>query len=817
MNIIPAGGLSGVCGGTVPHKGGVIVDLKRMNNVIDFDVTSALIEVEAGILGSVFEEYLNEKGYTLGHFPSSISCSTIGGYAATRSAGQYSSKYGKFEDMVVGGIFIKGDGELLDFNIVPGDSRDFNPLYALLGSEGTMGIFTSLRLKVWPVEEQRIFAGFTFKNLREGLETMRNIMQAGLTPTVMRLYDPLDTLINKFGGGDSQSHEGRSVLSSISKAIDSLMDTALEEVLAHPGLLNSILDITPLPVLLILGYEGNPHNIARYLNHTHQIVKKNKGHYVGPGPGERWYRHRYSISFKQSGVFSKGAFVDTIEVSGPWSRIYDIYKEVRKRVGNKVVIMAHFSHAYREGGSVYFTFAGYRKSKYQLMELYQSTVWDILQATVNAGGTVSHHHGVGLMKREFTNLEYKGGDRLFNGLKRVFDPNNIMNPGKVYPPSTTLIESNKEEEKSLKDFMSAASYFFRVEQPNIIKITVPEEVPDVLRFAIKYGMKVAVQSHCSPKEAKKAGIVYLDMMDMDEIIKLDPISGIVTTQAGVTLRHLESFLNQKGFTLGIVPSKLHDVCMGKYVSIGGSRTYSPLYGELRDLIVGMSGYLSDGTPFRAKPAPRRSVGPDMIGLFVGSQGRYGIITGLCLKVFHLSSKVQYLAFGGDRPSLGLSAYRAALCQGARPADAVMVIRSPDRTLTEGRFRLILRFDGNAEDVAAQIELTRSILEAAGLESQRVRKKVKDWSRWGRVMYDNHFTFSQLLDFVDALPDESSSHFPDTFITGISKHGARAIIMKREPIQIWPKDFADRFPINRYRPDIGLKKALDPDCRLNCCF
>ena len=131
--LIPAGGLSGVCGGTLPHRGGVIMDMKRMNRVLNFDTSSAVVEVESGIIGQVFEEYLNERGFTLGHFPSSIFCSTVGGYASTRSAGQYSSRYGKFEDMVIGGHFVTGAGQVIDVDVPPGDAGELNPFHLLMG------------------------------------------------------------------------------------------------------------------------------------------------------------------------------------------------------------------------------------------------------------------------------------------------------------------------------------------------------------------------------------------------------------------------------------------------------------------------------------------------------------------------------------------------------------------------------------------------------------------------------------------------------------------------------------------------------------
>jgi len=434
---------------------------------------------------------------------------------------------------------------------------------------------------------------------------------------------------------------------------------------------------------------------------------------------------------------------------------------------------------------------------------------------VKSGATVSHHHGVGLMKREFTTLEYKGGDRIFYSLKEVFDPEGVMNPGKVYPSSTAKIERIEGKGTGLKEFMAAASYLFSLTPPNIVKIRVPEEVSEVLRFAARHNVRLAVQSEISQKEARSLGMLFLDLLDMDEILKLDPISGIVTVQAGIPVKHLEVFLNQKGYTLGLLVHNMMDLPVGTYVALGAEGMYSPLYGDIRDMVVGLSGILADGSDFRARPAPRRAVGPDMAGVFIGAKGSFGVITGLCLRVFPKPASIQYLAFGGDNPSLAASALRAAMCRGARPSDGFMIIRSPDRILQEGRVRLVLKFEGTSAFVTSQVELVKGILEAAGMEGQRVRKKVKDWRKWGKRMYDRFLSFSSLLDFIEELPVDPESRFPDVFITSFSRHGARVVVQKKDPTQQWPSGFGESYLRRRCLLKRELKKVLDPSCILNC--
>lgn len=793
--VIAAGGLSGVCGGTVPVNGGIILDMKRMNRVLNLDSGSSVVEVESGILGQVLEEWLNERGYTLGHFPSSIASSTVGGYAATRSAGQFSSKYGKFEDMVIGATFVTADGKCLDIDMQPGESDRLNPLHILVGSEGTMGVFVRLRLKLWVQPQHRIFAGFRFKSIKSGLETMRNIMQSGLQPSLLRLYDPLDALVNRLSETHGKNEEEEWYGHALSVLTDNLMGSAYNTVMAKPWLLTSALDILPMPVLMVLGYEGESRRNTGSMDKSMLIAHKNHGHYLGPAPGERWYEDRYKVSFKQSRVFQNRGFVDTIEVSAPWNHIMNVYEAVRNRVSRKVVLMAHFSHAYRDGCSVYLTFSGLKSDTSRLMDLYQSTDWEILQTAVNNGATVSHHHGIGLMKRDFSSLEYQSGEKIFSALKAAIDPQNTMNPGKVYaskPKELTTDPPDSDTPSSLTDFMAAASYLFRTAPPNTISVNVPEVISSLLRFAARHQVGVTVQSGHSPKQARLMGNVYIDMSDMDEILGLDPLSGIVTTQAGTSVDNIEAFLHQKGYTLGWYPANKGKMPIGTYVATGGAGLFSPLYGGMRDQVTGLSAVLSNGSVFRARPAPRRSVGPDMIGLFVGSQGRFGVITGLCLRIFELPKARQTFVFTGDDPTIAISAFNAALSRGVRPVNSFVVVRSPDRILGEGRVRMIVRLAGKIPDVGQQAGILVSVMEGAGFQSSRVRKTVKDWLHTGKIVFQQYMELSRLLNFCESLPMSPDSGFPDVYITGISKHAGKAYVIIRNPSHSLSQEFVQQW-------------------------
>jgi alkyldihydroxyacetonephosphate synthase len=444
--VIPYGAGSGVCGGTVPIHGGVIVDVKRLNRMRAVDFCSSTVMADAGINGQLLEDRLNGHGLTLGHFPSSIMCSTLGGWLACRSAGQFSSRYGKIEDMVLDLRVVTADGSIVDTAERSPGAPDWTQL--LVGSEGTLGIITSAQLKVHPLPEEQRFRGWRFKQLPDALAAMRRIMQSGLTPNVLRLYDPFDSALalGKKGAKDaSESPIDRVVgalkLGHVAQAGRSLLDPLLKRTkeraiagaLSTPKLVNKIIHAMPTSCLLIIGFEGASASVEEDLWRAGQILVDSGGQDAGAAPGENWLKNRYNVSFKQSPLYAAGAFVDTMEVATTWDRIYSLFEGVREAVSPYALVMAHFSHAYRDGCSIYFTFAAYRRDAKKSEQLYDKIWNQALDAAHAAGATISHHHGVGLSKKHAMAHEHGEMLRVWRAIKDVLDPHGIMNPGKLFP------------------------------------------------------------------------------------------------------------------------------------------------------------------------------------------------------------------------------------------------------------------------------------------------------------------------------------------------------------------------------------------------
>jgi alkyldihydroxyacetonephosphate synthase len=430
--IVPFGAGSGVCGGTLPIRGGLVVDLKRMHKLVSLDKESGAATFEAGTIGEHVEHELNRRGYTMGHFPSSIMCSTFGGWLAARSAGQLSTKYGKIEDMVRRLTVVDGRGEIHELD-------DPGLMQLVVGSEGTLGLITRATVTVHPVAETRHYRGWSFSRVAAGCEAIRRLLQKGLRPCVVRLYDELDSFLHR---SEKEEHPVENAgleqfVASLGpkSTISQWKKHAISAALSRPSLVNrvagALLPYAQSGCLLIVGFEGESSLVEAEVRAATAELERAGGRDLGPGPGERWLKHRYSVSFRMSKVFDAGAFVDTMEVATSWDRLMELYRAVRQAISPLAFIMAHFSHAYVDGCSIYFTFAARGNSRWDAERKYDE-IWRAgLAAAHQAGATISHHHGVGLSKAPFMPEEHGEAMTIYRGLKDVFDPANIMNPGKM--------------------------------------------------------------------------------------------------------------------------------------------------------------------------------------------------------------------------------------------------------------------------------------------------------------------------------------------------------------------------------------------------
>lgn len=438
--IVPFGAGSGVCAGVLPHERMIVLDLKRMTRWRALDEQRRTLEVEAGQMGLPLEQDLERRGLTLGHFPSSILCSTVGGWVAARSAGQCSGKYGKIEDMVLALECVTGTGRIVRLrhrtsgpNLIP----------LVIGSEGTLAVVTSATLRLHARPSARAFAAFSFPTTEQGWEAMRALFQAGLRPAVARLYDPFDAMLARRGGVEEGGAD--------SGDAPGLGAAALRALLRRPGALNELLEGSVGSALLggallVIIFEGEGDAPSKDLEAARAMLERVHARYEGEGPARKWLLHRYSVSYRQAPVFIAGLFSDTMEVAAPWSRLGALYDGVRRALGAHVFVMAHMSHAYPDGCCIYFSFAGTaaaagsgREGWDARCEATYDRAWRAaLAAAVEAGGTLSHHHGTGRSKAPRLSSELgQPGVETVKALMRAFDPAGILNPGNLVPGAPT--------------------------------------------------------------------------------------------------------------------------------------------------------------------------------------------------------------------------------------------------------------------------------------------------------------------------------------------------------------------------------------------
>ena len=388
--IIPYGGGSGVVGSAIPIKGGIVVDMKKMDKVLEIDDSSLMARVQTGINGMNLERHLNRKGYTLGHIPQSLYCSCLGGWLACKAAGQFSTKYGKIEDIVIAMEAVLADGTLIKSKAVPRSSTGPEVEKLLLGSEGTLGIITEATLKIWPYPEKRVMLSFAFDDIARALEAVRKIMRKNVYPAVVRIYDENETLRHFY---DVKEAKNKCMLILLMEGCKELVD--LEEKVASKVCKNGI-----------------P---------------------CGEEPVIHWLKTRFNV--KESSEFiPKGFIFDTVEVSIAWKNALSLYKAVisaMRKVEGMVIASGHASHFYPQGVCFYFTFGGIPPKGKEAYEFYENA-WDaIMEACLKSNGSISHHHGIGIIRAKWLKEEMEERIKMLKKIKRAIDPRNIMNPGKM--------------------------------------------------------------------------------------------------------------------------------------------------------------------------------------------------------------------------------------------------------------------------------------------------------------------------------------------------------------------------------------------------
>jgi alkyldihydroxyacetonephosphate synthase len=412
--VIPFGGGSSVVGGLEvaetprPH---VTLDLRRMRRVLAIDEVSHTATAQAGIRGPLLEEVLQARQLTVGHFPQSFEFSTLGGWIAARSTGAWSNRYGKIEDLVAGVRLIAPSGTF-DLRSRPRHAMGSDLLGLAVGSEGTLGVITQATVRVHRAAQDRAFESIVFPSFPDGLEALRAMAQDGVPPDMAYLMDEEETRLDVATAGGA-----RGIGPALLRARGFSLDRAS---------------------ILLLGYEGARDVVKEHLSLGRKYCRAGLG--IGAGPAEKYSRERYDTPYLRDSLIDHRILVDTAETATVWSNVERLYRAVCKALlegmwstGVKGLVGCHVSHVYSEGASLYFTYMAAQKRGDELAQ-YDSVKAAVTRAIIDAGGNLSHHHGIGLDHAPY--LREALGDeawRLLREVKRTLDPKGIMNPGTMFP------------------------------------------------------------------------------------------------------------------------------------------------------------------------------------------------------------------------------------------------------------------------------------------------------------------------------------------------------------------------------------------------
>ncbi|MEU6232420.1 FAD-binding oxidoreductase [Kitasatospora sp. NPDC047058] len=400
--VVPFGGGTSVVGGLDPERGTfaavVSLDLRRFDRLLGLDETSGEAVLGAGLTGPAAEALLAGHGFELGHYPQSFRFATIGGFAATRSSGQDSAGHGRFDEMVRGLRVVTPAG-VLDLGRAPASAAGPDLRELFLGSEGTLGVITAVRVRVHPVPAAKAYEAWSFPDFTTGAAALRAVEQQGTGPTVIRLSDEAETMVN----------------------------LAMTEKIGGEPAVTGCLAVTV--------FEGSAEQTAARHQATRAVLLAAGGTSLGEAPARAWEHGRFNAPYLRDSLLAAGALCETLETATDWRRLADLRLAVATALTGALpgaLVLCHISHVYPTGASLYFTVvAALGEDPLSQWGAAKRAAGDAILAN---GGTITHHHAVGADHRPWMTDEIgELGVRILRAVKAELDPAGILNPGKLIP------------------------------------------------------------------------------------------------------------------------------------------------------------------------------------------------------------------------------------------------------------------------------------------------------------------------------------------------------------------------------------------------
>lgn len=389
-----AGG--GSQGGALPVCGGIILDTKRMNQIYEVNTEAMYIECGTGAIYKHIEWAANEVGKATMHYPSSLTCSTVGGFLAHRGIGVCSNKYGKIDDMVLQMEVVLPNGDIIYTSPTPKHAvgPDLNQIF--IGSEGTLGVITKAQLRIYDQPEERRFRAFLFQDMDAAFKASKELLQK-FKPSVMRLYDEAETA----------------------------------------SLIKKVVGVERKGAFMNIAYEG----LTKMVNVEEEILLETFAKYgaedLGSEYGEKWWKEKITF-FYPGHALDLPKLYGTMDTIAPYGKIETIYYAMKEAIETKfpqAKFIAHFSHWYEWGAMMYDRFIVepefVPEDPEEALRLHQEIWTTGIRAALDNGGVVNDHHGVGIKLGRYVKEQYGSAMQVLEGIKKQLDPNGIMNPFKL--------------------------------------------------------------------------------------------------------------------------------------------------------------------------------------------------------------------------------------------------------------------------------------------------------------------------------------------------------------------------------------------------
>ena len=684
--VVPYGTGTGNMGGAQALRGGIVLDIKRLKRVRRFSYSDLQIECEAGILSERLERWLNFRGCTLGFEPSTMTNGTLGGWLAARAAG---SMYGSLEEKVYGAE-VAGPGHLRRFIGGPRPAPIPNWASLVLGSEGCFGVLTSALMRVRRIPAMRRFASYRFPSLARGIESLRQLLKAGVKPSIIRLYDTFDPHL--FQGSQNESdnasalaletllpHMTGGILSSFPgvRGFERLRRfatrKAAQTAFRSPFLLNKTIDLLSGESLLLLGFEGEPRCLRAEAQVADEIILSEGGDSLGPELAEEWFKYRFEKSFRDARLYAVGLFADVFGVAATWDRLSLVHRAVKRAMAKEAVVTSHLTHVCAEGCAIEFTVigaAGDPRDVSEALERYDRLSQKVLVAVHETGGSMVYHQGFGDAKASVLSRELGvGGARLLSAVAYAFDPNRVLNPRKMGIDIHTPLRAKALGQATLPKVLGSAvgeRNIFEVDGQTTIRPPDERALAAVLRVAHARGVRLVSDQSCPASKAAK-NAVQVDFTRFDRIPRISERSSFVEVEVGVKVERLEAVLAAHNLTLGPIHPRARSMSVGAALTRSMLIRRSVGFGDLTSLCLSGRGLLPTGETFESRP--QTSMGPRIEGFLTNCQSRFAVMTKATLRIVRQPTHICSILVAFDAFESAMEVATELLQTGLRPTAA----------------------------------------------------------------------------------------------------------------------------------------------------